>query len=342
MKITELRKIVKEYEEEDLRLLVAELYRAMPKSLREEKEIDDLIREARVRLHEPKKAKTDKKSTDINELKPVIEDFLENAYEQNYYIPNRIIPKQERPKWRFHVKAYIKALQSVPMEGEDGKAAAALLEKLYLMMCYACCYYIFNTDDPFRSVGIDQSDLLEIVLRAKFAYGIDHDVVKSAINLVTNPGLDRETLHSSLIVVLVFCLKTTDSKEIAIEEAKKRKAELDYEAVYQAGKKKNHNFSGGNYWRKEEQNILVEIVFRLYIKLGDYDAAIEYFKKNIKESTKEIELYVLLELLFVSDLKDYFIREYEAGVKKGVKPREQLQRVYKYTVENGELPQFFW
>ena len=41
MKITELREIIKEYNEEDLRLLIAELYKAMPKVLREDKEIDD-------------------------------------------------------------------------------------------------------------------------------------------------------------------------------------------------------------------------------------------------------------------------------------------------------------
>jgi hypothetical protein len=44
MKITELREIIKEYNEEDLRLLIAELYKAMPKALREDKEIDDLGR----------------------------------------------------------------------------------------------------------------------------------------------------------------------------------------------------------------------------------------------------------------------------------------------------------
>ncbi|RHP31177.1 hypothetical protein DWZ56_16495 [Lachnotalea sp. AF33-28] len=295
-----------------------------------------------MRLHVPKAARAPKKITDINELKPVIEDFLRNAYAQNYFVPNRVIPKQERPKRRFHVRAYIKELQTVSMEGEGGKTAAELLEKLYLMLCYACCYYIFSTEDPFRSVGIDQSELLDIVLRAKFAYGIDHEMIKSAIMLVTNPGLDRQTLYHSLIAVLVFCLKTADSKEIAIQEAKKRKVELAYEAAQQAGKKKNYNFSNDDYWRKEEANILVEIVFCLYIKLGDYDTAIEYFKKNIQESTKEIELYVLLEKLFIFDLNDYFIREYEAGVKKGIKPREKLQKVYKYTVENGELPQYFW
>ena len=202
-----------------------------------------------MRLHVPKAARAPKKITDINELKPVIEDFLRNAYAQNYFVPNRVIPKQERPKRRFHVRAYIKELQTVSMEGEGGKTAAELLEKLYLMLCYACCYYIFSTEDPFRLVD-DQSELLDIVLEAKFAYGIDHEMIKSAIMLVTNPGLDRQTLYHSLIAVLVFCLKTADSKEIAIQEAKKRKVELAYEAAQQAGKKKNYNFSNDDYWRK--------------------------------------------------------------------------------------------
>lgn len=341
MKITELREIIKGYEEEDLRLLIAELYRAMPKALREEKEIDDLIREAKVRLHAPKAEKASKKQIDINELKPAIEVFLENAYAENYYIPNRVIPKQERPKWRFHVKAYIKALQSVPLEGEDGKTAAELLEKLYLMLCYACCYYLFNTNDAFQSVGIAQADLLEIVLRAKFAYGIDHEVIKSAIKLVTNPGFDSVTGHDTLIMVLVSCLKTADAKEMAVEEAKKRKAELDLEAAQQANRKKRFNDSESAYRREEEMNTLTELVFRLYMELVEYDAAIEYFKTNIKEFSQEVALYLLLELLFIYDLKDYFIKEYEAAVKKKIKPRDRLQKVYHYTVEKGELPQNF-
>ena len=41
--------------------------------------------------------------------------------------------------------------------------AAELLEKLYRMLCYSCCYYLFNTEDPFRSVGIEQTEIYDMV-----------------------------------------------------------------------------------------------------------------------------------------------------------------------------------
>ena len=92
---------------------------------------------------------------------------------------------------------------------------------------------------------------------------------------------------------------------------------------------------------KEEANILVEIVFCLYIKLGDYDTAIEYFKKNIQESTKEIELYVLLEKLFIFDLNDYFIREYEAGERRGLNPEKSCRKFINIQLKMGSCHSTF-
>ncbi len=100
------------------------------------------------------------------------------------------------------------------------------VEKLYEMLCYACGYYIFNTDDPFRSVGIEQTALLDMVITRKLGSSISKESVKSAIALVINSRVDRETLHSSLICVLVENLKTPDSKEIAIEQCVALKTEL--------------------------------------------------------------------------------------------------------------------
>ena len=45
MLVAELKEVIKEYPEEDLRLLIVELYKAMPKKLREDKDIDALIRD---------------------------------------------------------------------------------------------------------------------------------------------------------------------------------------------------------------------------------------------------------------------------------------------------------
>lgn len=75
---------------------------------------------------------------------------------------------------------------------------------------------------------------------------------------------------------------------------------------------------------------------------GEYEEGIRYFKKNIRKTDKEIELYVLLELLYQYDLKDCLIIEYEEAVKKKVEPRESLVKVYQYTKVHGELPDRFW
>lgn len=119
MTIPELREILKQCKEDEIKFLAVELYKAIPKKLKEEKEIDQMIK-----------------------------DFVagERNKKSNYFAPNRFIPKKERPKWRFKVKAYIKDLSRIPNEGEDGKFAAQLLEKLYKMLCYGCRYYIFNED----------------------------------------------------------------------------------------------------------------------------------------------------------------------------------------------------
>lgn len=336
MLVAELKEVIKEYPEGDLRLLIVELYKAMPKKLREDKDIDVLIRD----MHSKKPDKKQAVSTDVKLLKPEIEFFLENAYAQNYMAPNRIIPKQERSKWRFKVKAYIKALQAVPSEGEEGLIAADLLEKLYKMMCYGCCYYIFNSDDTFRSVGIMQTELLDLVLKKSFANGINKETIKRSVALILEPGLDRETIHSELLCVLAANLKTTDAKETAIREAMEQKSALDQAA--NISPKNKWRMSHTEYERNEKANILTELVFRLNILLCEYEEGIRYFKKNICETDKEIELYVLLQLLYQYDLKDWLIKEYEEAVKKKVEPRESLVKVYQYTKVHGGLPDTFW
>jgi hypothetical protein len=83
------------------------------------------------------------------------------------------------------------------------------------------------------------------------------------------------------------------------------------------------------YERKEKINNLVETVFRLNVELCEFDMAIEYYLKNNIECDAEVSLYVLLHLLLEYELKDYWLREYNEAVKKGIIPRESLQKMYE-------------
>mgnify|MGYP000897547052 CR=1 FL=1 len=339
MLVSELRELLKKYKEEDLRLLVSEMYKAMPKKLREDKDIDALLQDVHTYMRIGKVESRQDKQVNVDDLKQKIDLFIDYAYKQYYFAPNSFVHKKERPKWRFIVKAYIKDLQDVSIDSEEGSVATDLFQKLYEMLSYACSYYIFNTENPFRSVGIEQTVLLDMVITRKLGSGINNESVKSAIELVINSELDRETLHSFLIQVLVMNLKSPDSKVIAIEQCKLLKKELQKPKPAPSKKSWSSDFS--DYKRIDKINNLVETVFRLHIELCEYDEAIKYFNGNNIERSAEVLLYVLLSLLLEYELKELWLREYDEAVKKGVKPREALQKTYEYILENDKLPEYF-
>lgn len=339
MLVSELRELLKKYKEEDLRLLISEMYKAMPKKLREDKDIDALMENPHVFLRIEKVERAQDRQADVKSLIPIIKQFIDYAYKQYYFAPNNYVHKKDRPKWRFLVKTYIKRLQAVSIEGEDGRTATNLLEKLYQMLCYASGYYIFNTDDPFRSVGIEQTELFDIVIQRKLGCGMNPDSIKSAIDLVINNQVDRVTSPSSLINILVENLKSPDAKEITIEQCMILKTELAKSNTKKTGKMRvSDSF---DFVREEKINNLVEMVFRLNIALCEYEKAIIYYVKNNIKQNSEISLYALLRLLFEYELKEYWVREYGEAVKKGVKPRDVLQKTYHYIQENDSLPEYY-
>lgn len=141
--------------------------------------------------------------------------------------------------------------------------------------------------------------------------------------------------------MLVSNLKTTDSREIAIEEARAQSEVLGKERNSLSQKKSSWS-SMDSYEREENIEHLTELIFRLYMNLCEYDEGIDYYKKHIQKSNNEVNLYCLLQLLFEYGLRDYWMREYEAAVKKKVELRESLQRLYTYIKDKGEFPGHYY
>lgn len=338
MLVSELKELLKKYKEDDLRLIISEMYKSMPKRMREDKDIDELLKDVHAYLSIGKAEKAQGKQIDIEEIKPKVELFLDYAYKQYYFAPNSYVHKRERPKWRFIVKSFINDLQTFPIDDPQGKTATNLLAKLYEMLSYACAYYIFNTENPFSSVGIGQSELLDIVVKRMLGNGIEKESIKAAIRLTINSQPNRETLTSCQINTLVSNFKSTDFKEIAIEQAIALKEELARKIP--DTKKKSFTSNQSEYEHNEKMNNLVETVFKLYISLCEYDKAIQYFNDNHIEWDKEINLYILLDMLIQYRLKEHWLRVYENAVKKRINPREALQKTYRYICEHNELPEY--
>jgi len=156
MRIAEVRTLLEKYSEQQLRLIIAEMYKAIPKAIKEDKDIDGILTNPDELTPSKARKKEQPSVPDIETLQYETEQFIEYAYNQYYFAPNTIIPKGQRPKWRFISKRLYKALLAAAASEEHLPLASDLLTQLYVMLCYSCSYTLFSAYDSFQSVGIER------------------------------------------------------------------------------------------------------------------------------------------------------------------------------------------
>lgn len=269
-----------------------------------------------------------KEILDVDEVFWETEEFIKNARDHNYFAPNQIIHKKDRPKWRFVVKRLYKSLIILSQNPEDLPETSRLLTELYKVMREACRVYLFNTEDPFASVGIDQMEFYMNVVAVLAQTGTPEQWIKEALLLTLEPTV---TLDHSLRVVLIEMLISAPLKEIAIGLCEQMRKLRIAPAMHGLDQK---------YYLKGRNNALTELIFMLNMVLGEKETAIMDFKSNYKDSDHEIGLYVLLRQLFNYREKELWLRQYENGLQQNVQPRKSLVETYKYIKETGDFPQY--
>ena len=335
MKLTEVKSYLAGHSEEQLRVAITEIYKAIPKSVKESKDIDSIIKNPDDFIQSRQKGAIRQRIPDIESLKSNTETFIQFAKNGYYLSPNSFVSKKERPKWRFTVKRLYKELILSSQYESKLNLATELLEKLYNLLSYSCKYTLFNSYDSFQSVGIEQKNFFNRLLFLKYQIEPKRTFIDNALKLMINNTANRYTLYSSLIEVILSYLKTTDLLEMAIEEN---------DTLLQIEKEKPVSKSADGYSKYEKErniNNLAEFGFYCYAKLFEMDKAIECFKRNWIEFNEEVKLFVLLRLLFSLNQKECFLREYEEAIHKGVKPRRELNKMYHFTKESGQLPEYF-
>lgn len=318
MKIQEFRELIKAADRELLEKAFAESYKKFTKGQKEEV---DLIIQG-VLAGEDARSVAKKDTISFEKLEQEIPVFLENAYAQNYFAPNRVIPKNQRPKWRFLVKNYIKALEKIPAEDENCDKSARLLSDLYRMLCTACNYYLFSTDDAFRSVGWEQPELFRLVVKKWFCNGYSREKIAILLNDAVSGGLSREALHIFQISVLLDELKTSDVKYMAIEEAGKL---IDERKKKLGGLKKYDS----TYQLDDEINCLCEMVLMTAIELAEPASGIEFFFQNSRHRNEEITLFCALQTVEWMEADELWTTVYEYGIGKKIEPRDSLAQKYQ-------------
>jgi hypothetical protein len=213
MKVAEAREKLQGHNREKLESIILEMYKAMPKSVKEAKGIDITIinPDANPTRHVVPIHR------DLDDIRWETEEFLSDAYSQYYFAPNSVIPKRKRPGWRFIVRRLFKEIQQAAGDQDNARAAGSLLKKLYQMLCYSCRYVLFSGSDPFDSVGIRQVDFLHAALAIGRKVEAPREFVRNSILLALDNDLNTHTLWEDLLDVIVAYLETADMKEMATE-----------------------------------------------------------------------------------------------------------------------------
>src|ERR1700751_5649160 len=83
MEISELRALLDRISSEDLKAILVEVYRALPKKTREDLAIDELLKSPGIARATAKQAKALAHRVDMDDLEEELEEFLSDAYAQN-------------------------------------------------------------------------------------------------------------------------------------------------------------------------------------------------------------------------------------------------------------------
>ena len=290
MKIQEFRDKMKQCKKEDIEKIAAELYKMLPKS-KKEAEADPLIEE--IMSGGATSASGKKKETviDFDTLKHQIETFLQYVDNGYYYEPNRVVPKAKRSKWRFEVRSFIKMINEIPVDSDNGVESARLLRGIYKRLSYGCGYYIFSTEDPFQSVGIRQSDFYDMLIRRTFATGFSDDNLKNMLEDATLVYIDRNSLHIEMEAIYTNALPTTDLKYKTIEFIKEYVER--YEAEIKTGTKRSHD----EYRLKTYVEEMCETMLLISLYLCEPEEGVDYYWEHVHDSRPEITLYKILDTI---------------------------------------------
>lgn len=319
MKVQELRQLMESADMEHLMKAFIESYKHLQKAQKEE--IDPVLVDI-LKGKEVVKKKTEV-AVDFDDLEQQIKVFIENAYAQNYFAPNRVIPKNQRPKWRFLVKNFIKELEKIEPGDSNYARAVKLLTDIYALICQACNVYLFSTDDPFRSIGWEQDALFELVVRKTFVAGYVREDISRLLLLSVTGGLSMEALHINQEAVLIGGLKTRDAKYMAVEEVQKLIGE-------RTGKlEKLKKYDSRRYHLEEEVNGFCDVSLLLSDALEETVKGVEYYFQHYISDNLENVLYHALRLLDDIDADEVWIQVYEYGMRHKIKSPDHMQAKYE-------------
>ena len=313
MLINELRTTVKNYDNNKLTNIVCELYKRIPKKIKEEYNIDDYIKDINVKR---------KKSDEIlsfDQVKTCVISFLQLVDEGLYSRPNKIVSRKDRSNWRFKGKKIFKYLCSYKPGTKEGNTATDLLIEFYKRLSIGTYSLLFTNWDTFKALGVTQDDYYQLIVNRVLFNGLSEENLHRCISLLDLP-VSGDLLSEELYSRFIYSLDGDEPKKISIK--------LLNDIILNTKEEMLNSKRESSYYDFENKiNECVVAILQIYITMNKCDEGIKFFHKNYIEKNKEIKEYVLLRELHWLELDEEWIKEYESNVQK-INFRDSINEEY--------------
>lgn len=315
MVVKELKEVIKNYSYEELGKIIVELYKKIPKSKKEDYDIDNYILNLKNERFKNIKQKQEKLT--FEELEKQFKYFTYCVDNDFYCEPNKVVPKNERSKWRFRAKLFYKEFNKIDPTTKNGILATNYLIELYKRLTYGTVCLKFSNWDTFKALGELQTTYYENIAK-RVLVNNNMESLKVLISLLdceTDFNCSKDEISDVFIKYVNHEFKgnvISLLEENIIIKYNKMKEEKDYHIEFNLAEIiENYSY----------------IVLILYASINNTKKGIDIFKKYNSKRDKEVLEFVLLDILKNNELYQEWIMEYEEVCNK-IKLREQLKKDY--------------
>lgn len=217
MTIAEIKKVVKSKKKSELEELVLTLYKLIPKKIILDEGIDKIF--LLKKADEP--INYDSKIAKEQVLIKEISTFLNHFLAGHYGMPNRIISKAKRSKWRFEVMKFYKDIIGIFPSAILKKEIADLFGQLYDAMGEGCKHYLVQTDDSFAAIRKNQATFFHQVIQYKKEVYSGDVLFKQVWAHIIDVGMAEETSNEELYETLAVSFPSPLAIEELIEVGKR-------------------------------------------------------------------------------------------------------------------------
>ncbi len=320
MKVSEFREIVKNYSKEEADFLLVQLYKLIPRRKVEDYQVDEMLKAPGEYLNKKIKIGKSGRLRSAEEVETEVLAFIKNVKEGYYKGPNKVIPKRVRSGWRNTVKDFYKDLSILGNISETRKLSLDLLEELYFLLDQGSLKSLFPTRNTFGAIKLSQMDFFVSILEISHLVLDKKEYITRSVKLIMDSLLNNETTYTQLIAAFLNTLKIPDNKYLAIETALLQYNELNERMISQS-------ISVSHL--KLKMNILVEIAFRTYCELGDFEQAIEVWDKRYWSYTREIALFEKINYLLRYKKDKLVLEQINKAISEGMNLRWELLKLKK-------------